>query len=188
MQNIAKSGKTVCWIILILINNFRRNIILKNIFKCMGFALILCVLALSAACSKKEPKSYDFKATDLADTIVAGMKFEDDLAQVDRDSVVSKYETEDLNIDNSSVYMSTTATSEEIAVFVAIDETQAQAILDKCTERVEDQRTVYSSYAPQEVTRLDDSYIERKKNVVVLCVVSDSDAAKKVVDDFFDKL
>ncbi len=161
---------------------------MKNVVKGMGFVLIFCGLVLSAACGKKEPESYEFKASDLSSAIIESIKFEDDLAEVDKGSVISKYDTEKLNIDNSSVYMSTAATSEEIAVFVAADEAQAETILEKCTGRVEAQRTVYSSYAPQEVTRLDNSYIERRKNIVVLCVTADSDAAKKTVDDFLDKL
>ncbi len=161
---------------------------MKNIVKGVKFVLILCAVVLSVACAKKESGSYDFKASDLASSIVESMKFEDDLAEVDKDSVISKYDTDMLNIDNSSVYMSTTATSEEVAVFVLEDETQAQTVLEKCTSRIEAQRTVYSSYAPQEVTRLDNSYIEKRKNIVVLCVTSDTDAAKKVVDDFLDKL
>lgn len=161
---------------------------MKSIVKGMKFVLILCAVVLSAACAKKESKSYEFKASDLASSIVKSMKFEDDLAEVDKDSVISKYDTDMLNIDNSSVYMSTTATSEEVAVFVLEDEEQAQTVLEKCTSRLEAQRTVYSSYAPQEVTRIDNSYIEKINNIVVLCVTSDSDAAKKVVDDFLDKL
>ena len=161
---------------------------MKNLVNGTIFVLILFIIVLSTACGKKEPANYEFKASDLASSIVDSMKFEDDLAQVDRESVVSRYDTGELNIDNSSVYMSTTATSEEVAVFVLEDEKQAQTVLDKCTSRLDAQRTVYSSYAPQEVTRLDNSYIERRKNIVVLCVTSDSDAAKKIVDDFLDKL
>lgn len=161
---------------------------MKNTLKNLIFIWLLLALLLCTACGKKEVESYDFKASELAKVLVDMVELEDVLGEVDKDSIAVKYEIADTNIENASVYMSTTATAEEIAVFVADDENIAIDIEEKCKGRIAAQSELYADYAPLEVTRLDNSYLTRKKNLVVLCVCKDSTQAEKIVEDYLKNL
>lgn len=157
------------------------NIKLKKLLMITGFALLLFV----AGCGKKEAaKSYDVEASELTGELAKTLSFEDAIAEVDDQTVLSQYELKDVQLKDVSAYMSSAATTEEIAVFVCEDGKSASGVKEKCEQRIQRQTDVYESYAPAEVERLKKSYLEIKGNLVVLCISEDKAGAEKVVNDF----
>lgn len=150
---------------------------------------LMCILAFAfVGCGKKteEAKVYNFEAKSLAKEIAGQIKFEDTVEEVENDSVAGKYELENLKIDNMCVYMSTTATAEEMAVFVAKDDEELKAIEEKCNARIKSQISVYESYAPKEAQRLKDAYLKKFGNVLVMCVGSDAQTLDKIINGFLE--
>lgn len=141
---------------------------------------VMAALGLSA-CGKK---TYDFAAADLAKEIFSNVGFKDTVSEVDNQTAVSQYELGEMEYKDACVYMSTAATTEEIAVFVCKDKKEAETVKEKCELRVKRQSDIYASYAPKEVERLKKSYLEIKGNAVVLCVSEEKETVAKVVDDF----
>lgn len=145
----------------------------------------LAVMLFMTACGKKEAaKNYDVKASELTGELAGALNFEDAIAEVDDQTVLSQYELKDAQLKDVSAYMSSAATTEEIAVFVCEDGKSAADVKEKCEQRIERQSDVYESYAPAEVERLKKSYLEIKGNLVIFCVSEDKAGVEKVVDDF----
>lgn len=150
---------------------------------------VLALAFIFAGCTKKEEaKTYSFEAKELSAALFGGLKFEDVLGEVDESILTAQYEIDGTGISSMSAYMSTTATTEEIAVFVCKDVETAKSIKEKCSQRIDRQISVYESYAPNEVERLKGAYSEIKGNVVILCVSADKEAAASVTDKFFEGL
>lgn len=150
--------------------------------------LIVMVLVLScglAACGKKkETKVYDFAAVDLVKEVYSKVSFTDTVSEVDNQTVVNQYELGDMELNDVCAYMSTAATTEEIAVFVCKDKSETDSVKEKCELRIQRQSGVYESYAPAEVERLKKSYLEVKGNVVILCISDDKEIVEKTVNEF----
>jgi hypothetical protein len=83
------------------------------------------------------------------------------------------------------MYLSDGSTAEEVAVFQAPDKNTAVKMLSNVEEYLSGQRSSFADYLPEEAKRIDDAVLIRKGSCVVLCVSSQSDAAKRVIEDVF---
>ena len=70
---------------------------------------------------------------------------------------------------SAKVYVSSTATAEEIAVFEAKDSAAASRLETIVNTRVQEQKDIYADYAPLEVSRLEKAVI-RKKAIICFSV------------------
>lgn len=141
--------------------------------------LMLCLVmaaALIGCSSKEEAKEIDIDA--LASELLEKVEFDDDLNEIDDILVKRLYNIE--SYVKASVYVSSGATAEEIAVFEFESEAAAAEGLEKAQARVEQQREDYESYIPEEVQRLDNAVVKQSGRYVIVCV-SSGDEAKNII-------
>jgi len=80
-------------------------------------------------------------------------------------------------------YFSSTATAEEIVVLLAKDGEAVERLKRAFELRIEDQKRLYASYAPEEVDYLNGAVLEVKGDYLVFCVAEDPAAAKQLVSE-----
>lgn len=126
--------------------------------------LILAFCAVLSACggqngqagAGKQTESQTGKQADAGEIgkkLAEALAFEDELTLADEDMAGMLY-----GIDTavqSSVYISSGATAEEIAVFEFETEEDCKEAVSLAEQRIEDQKEAFASYVPKEVKRLD---------------------------------
>ena len=143
----------------------------------MGF-LGAAVLMAFTGCGKKAEKDIDVKAA--ADRLLNEISYEDQLAEVSYDIV---YDMEDIKVTESSVYVSSGATAEEIAAIkceTSEDAAKAQTVLE---ERVEEQKESFEDYVPKELDKLNKAVIVKSGNTVVLSISNEDAKAKEIIKE-----
>ena len=142
----------------------------------LGAALLL-VLAVSACGSK----ATEVNVEELADKLLEQVDFEDELTEVDSGMVATLYGIE--GAEEQKVYMSSGATTEEIAVFRFATEKDAQTGLDTLSQRLESRKEDYANYMPDEGTRLENAVLKCSGCYVALCV-SSGDEAQQIIGEY----
>lgn len=124
-----------------------------------------------------------------ADAGVIGKKlaedlaFEDELTLADEDMAGMLY-----GIDaavQSSVYISSGATAEEIAVFEFETEEDCKEAVSLAEQRIEDQKEAFASYVPKEVKRLDGAVVKQYGRFLAVCVCDDGRKAEELLAELF---
>ena len=146
------------------------------------FAL-LCATLLLAGCGGNETTS--LSVSSMADSLYQQATFSDQLEKVDADTVYALYHLDDSIVSEQSVYLSTGATAEEIAVFAAKDADGAKQIEQAMQTRLQTQKNGFADYLPAEMDKLNQAVVVRKDRYVIFCVASDADTVRSVIDSFF---
>ena len=109
--------------------------------------------------------------------------FKDELVEVNENALENLYGLTSAEVADYKAYTSgTMSTAEEVAVFVAQDgkvDTVKQAV----ETRVQDQKSAYQDYRPEEMTKLNSAIVREKGNVVVLVVADETEKANTLVDE-----
>ena len=92
---------------------------------------------------------------------------------------------EDRYTGDCSLYISTMATPEEIAVFRADKALSTDDLVARAKYRIESQKAAYGSYAPLELPKLDSAVIETVGDYVIVCVCADNERAAKLIENAF---
>lgn len=155
--------------------------------KLLSAMLIVCIIPLFG-CGKSSPASGSLalpKPSELAESLKSGAKFEDQLDTIDLDTAATLYSIDKSTVADSTVYMGTGATAEEIAVFTANSKEEANKILEACKARIEDQKESFVSYVPAEMPKLESAVVSQSGSTVVLCISADNTKAKEIVEKSF---
>jgi len=116
-------------------------------------------------CEKSVDKDIDIKA--LAESLYSEITYEDQLSEVDYDII---YDMEDIKVIESTVYVSSAATAEEIATIKCETENDAKKAQAVLLERVEEQKESFQDYVPKELEKLDKAVVIKKgKSVILSC-------------------
>ena len=150
--------------------------------------MILTLIAGSlAGCGKgKDDVAVSPDVRTLADRLTAGLEFEDSVSEVSVDTALRYYGISDDQVQDSVSYISTGATSEELAVFEAVTDGDAQNILAAMKNRRDSQIQVYLDYKPDEVDRLDNAVLYVHGKFVVYVVSDDSDKAQSIISGYLE--
>ncbi len=153
-----------------------------KILKRLSCVILAGLMVFSlAACQK----SVEIEPKDLADELYKADIYEDQLSEVDSKVALASYGMEKDDVANVYVYFSTGATPEEIAVIECSDNEGSQARVQQAlNRRVTNQKTSFSDYMPDEVTKLDHAVIKCKGKYAVLCVAKDADKAKEIIKKY----
>lgn len=142
--------------------------------------LLAAFLLVLTGCSAGGTVSADVQK--LADGLISGVKFQDQMSALGQDTAVKLYDIEAGDVAKAGVYESTGATAEEVAAFEAKDEAAAGRVKEKVGERIETQRAGFQDYQPAEMEKLKNPVVVAKGKYVVLCVSDDNAAAQKIID------
>jgi len=146
------------------------------------FALLLTLLLVLGGCTSKLKSA---PAPEIADKVLEGIAFEDELMEVDGRVVEEYYGIELSNVKEYAVYMSASgATAEEIAIFQASSEDAAKKIEEALASRVNDLKIGFENYVPAEMTKLGNAVIIRNGSTAMLVIANDHEAARGIVKDY----
>lgn len=145
-------------------------------------ALLMIVLA-AAGCSSSQPVSLDVRQT--ADKLAQEVSFQDQLTSLDQDAALKLYDLTQDDVEAVALYVGTGATAEEISVWQGRDADAAKKIQDAVNTRIENQKESFVDYNPQEMPKLENPVVVAKGSYVVLCLSSDNDNAKRIIDGCF---
>ncbi|MBE6030753.1 MAG: DUF4358 domain-containing protein [Clostridiales bacterium] len=159
--------------------------------KIITLVLVLTTIMTLAACGggtqDYNPYTRDLDEDAFAATLLAKIEFGDIMTEVDDDAagvLYSLYGLTENDYDDLSVYMSTGATAEEIAVISVENEDQAAKVGAVLVDRIDAQIKSYENYAPDEVEKLSNAIVEQVDDVVILIVCEDYEQYRTAKDDF----
>ena len=139
---------------------------------------VILIIAIAIFILKNTNKEITIDIDKLSEDIIKNVDFEDEMNITDAETVKRLY-----NIDNAiseKVYLSSGATAEEVAIFEFASRENAKEAVEKVNERIENQKSSYSGYAPKEVKRLEDAILIQKDKYIVFCVTEDENAQKLI--------
>lgn len=148
----------------------------------------LALLLGLTACGKNDaPPLYnaaDVTAIDGAGAFNAEL---DDMEGLDADIAFLLYGLEDAGLEREDLKScsgrrSAGATCEEAAVLIFTDSDKAETAAGALKDYVQRQIDENVDYRPAEIPKLENAYIDRRGESVLLVVASDIDAAKKAVE------
>ena len=153
---------------------------MKRLKKVLLVAMALVMAMGVAACGEE---TFTVSASDAALKLRDGLVFKDELVEVNENALENLYGLTSAEVADYKAYTSgTMSTAEEVAVFVAQDgkvDTVKQAV----ETRVQDQKSAYQDYRPEEMTKLNSAIVREKGNVVVLVVADETEKANTLVDE-----
>lgn len=120
----------------------------------------------------------DIDINDLMNNIKSEVKFEDDLAELDRETIGGRYQIDESI--TAIVQAGSGATAEEIAIFRAPDKARTKKLEKLIKNYIAETKKSFEHYIPEEVKRLDDAVMMVKENYVILVVSADAEAQKKI--------
>ena len=121
-------------------------------------------------------------ASELAGYLEQNITFSETLIRVDDGAAAELYGITDYA--DCCVYISTGATAEEIAVFVARSADEALAMVAPLTERIDSQRAIFENANPSELEKLDQRVITQMDSAVVMIVAPDRKEVQTAVDTY----
>lgn len=146
------------------------------------FALLLALLLALGGCGSTLKSA---PAPEIANKVLEGIAFEDELMEVDGRVVEEYYGIELSTVKEYAVYMSASgATAEEIAIFQANSEDAAKKIEEALASRVNDLKIGFENYVPAEMTKLGNAVIIRNGSTAMLVIANDHETAKGIVKDY----
>ena len=149
--------------------------------KTMTLLLALtCLLAVLSGCGSKK----EMEAQKLADELLSGAKFVDSMNPISDTVIPILYKIDAGDYTSALVYCGTAATAEEIAIFQAKDDEAAARLLEAARTRVDHQIEVYSSYGPEAARTLENGVVKQIGDYIVVVICSDTDGAKKIVEQY----
>ena len=146
--------------------------------------LLITALLIAAGCNEDKPKNYEINPSDLTADVLEHVKFSTEMSEVDRDTLASVWYTVPDGV-NAAAYVAGGALSDELIVFTAPDEAIARTMLENVNKHINERKELFQSYAPAEVAKLEKAYAIQKGKYVVVCVTSDIDNAKTIIDKHF---
>lgn len=153
----------------------KKNIFLKLAAICSMASVILL------GCGSSSPVSVDTAA--LTTSLTSDISYDNELSELSEEDITNYVTVEDGV--KGVMYMSSGSTAEEVAVFTAPDEATASTMKNNVQEFLNDQKTSFEDYIPEEAQRIDDAVLVVKGNYVILCVSGDSDKAQEIIDNAF---
>lgn len=127
-----------------------------------------------------EAKTYDLKQ--LSQATIEKVAFEDTLTEIDSAMLSVIYGIDESIMEEKVLYKGSGATAEEFILLKITTEEDAKKVYTNLEQYVEDQKEAFASYVPAEVNRLESGYLVQKGQYVFLCIASDTEPFKALVE------
>ncbi len=143
------------------------------------------LLLLGACSGDADVAEYDIVPSELSTALFESDIFMDKLSNIENETAAKAvYAIPEEDVTSISVYLSSLATPEEIAVIEAVDAETAEEIMTLISTRVEEQITAYSDYGPEHVPMLEEAILATYGNYVVYITANDIAGAQEILDGF----
>lgn len=148
--------------------------------KCVGLLLVAGILLTACGNSEGEAKkTVDTQA--LAQSLVNELSYDGTLSELEQDQIANYIDL--VEGTTGIMYMSDGETSEEVAVFTTKDAASAEQMKENVELFLEDQKSSFEDYLPEESKRIEDAVLVVNDKYVVLSVSEDASAAKKIIEE-----
>lgn len=127
-------------------------------------------------------KGITIDINELSKDIIENIEFEDELNKVDNETASKLYDIN--NFTSQSVYMSSGATSEEIAIFEFEDKEACKVALEKANKRIEEQKQNFKDYMPKEMKKLENAMIKNKNQYLIVCITNHPEEVGKILSKY----
>ncbi len=105
-----------------------------------------------------------------------------EMVEVKSDKLSVYYDIDADELKEFSAYVcGSGAMPDEFGIFVANDADDASDIKEDLEERIEKQRSTYQDYTPDEMYKIEDSFVEVSGNTVIYAVCADNSTAKSIL-------
>lgn len=156
--------------------------------KRLGVIVVILVVACAifSGCNEQPvAENVDVKVDSqmMADYLVEKIEFEDFMSTVDFEIFLSLYNLDESIVKDATMYASTGATAEEVAVITAYDEDGLELIQAACEGRIEAQKQGFENYVPEELVKLENPVMKRVGDSIVLVVCNVRDKAEELIDN-----
>lgn len=153
----------------------------KNMRKQWKVVLVCFVLVFVMGCgNSKENVSIDMGT--LAEKLLETVK-NDELTKIDSELVESTYNIKADQYEEGVVYVSSGATAMEIAIFKGKDKASVEEISKAVDTRKKEQIEAYTTYAPEQVPKLEAAIKKEVGNYIIYCVTEDTKQAENIIND-----
>lgn len=139
-----------------------------------GIAAFTLSAALITGCGSKE-----LDMTSVANEILSGATFAEQLQPASENIALKRLGINAADVESCVAYASTNAVVDEFAVVKA---TNAANVESAIRNHIAQQSATYSSYAPNEVPKLDNAVVKISGDYVIYVVSSDNASAQALVD------
>lgn len=148
------------------------------------FILLSLTLMSFIFCGCEEKPVTDVDFDPLAKELLESGGFSDILCPLTTDVASSLYKIDKNDIEDLSMYCSTGATAEEIALFKAKDEASALRIKEAVDARIQYQKKAYESYLPAEVPKLEDAIVRHQGVFVIYVTSNEPERAEDIIESY----
>lgn len=147
---------------------------------CMIILIIVIISGVLLFTNKDKNITIDINK--LSQDIIENIKFEDELNKMDKETVSKLY---DINTFTSqSVYMSSGATAEEIAIFEFENKDECRIALEKVNKRIDEQKQNFKDYMPKEMKKLENAIIKKKNNYLIVCITDNQEEVERILNRY----
>ncbi len=153
----------------------------KNVIIIAIVVIIAIVIKIVAV---NMDKNVNIDMQKLAEELKNEKIFEDNLSQIDRDTIIKRYNFNSEKIKNINSYVGTGATAEEILIIELVDKKDRNEIEKIIETKLEERKADFQTYLPEEVFKLENYNLESKGNYIILCVSNDYDKAKEIINKY----
>lgn len=146
----------------------------SKIILIISLAFFICLFG----CEKKQ---VSIDIDQLIKELETKLPLSDELSPIKENVIYHLYALDSKDVEEIQVWISSGATAEEIAVIKTNDITSVKEAVEK---RVELKRKDFEGYLPKELEKLKDPVIITKGNYVILCITSDPDLARNIINHY----
>ena len=146
--------------------------------------IVLIIIAVLGIIINNSNKSIQINIEDLATKIAESGAFEDEIAKIDSEMIMSDYNITTDEVEGFVSYQGSGATSEEIVILKVKDKSNLNDVKDKINSRIKERKQAFQSYLPEEVGKIDNNILRVKGNYVIFCVSNDSSKVNQVINDY----
>ena len=146
--------------------------------------IVLIIIAVLGIIINNSNKSIQINIEDLATKIAESGAFEDEIAKIDSEMIMSDYNITTDEVEGFVSYQGSGATSEEIVILKVKDKSNLNDVKDKINSRIKERKQAFQSYLPEEVGKIDNNILRVEGNYVIFCVSNDSSKVNQVINDY----
>lgn len=143
------------------------------------FAVLIGICFLAGCGSKKE-----MSVDEVASRLKSEITYQDELNAMDLATAGMIFNLSNIEIQNAAFYETSGWTAEEIVVLECGSDADAVKAKSMLETRVEEQKSNYVDYVPEEMEKLNAAVIVTSGKFAVLSVSDEPDKAKKILAEY----
>lgn len=146
--------------------------------------IVLIIIAVLGIIMNNSNKNIQINIEELATKIAESGAFEDEIAKIDSEMIMSDYNITTDEVEGFVSYQGSGATSEEIVILKVKDKSNLNDVKDKINSRIQERKQAFQSYLPEEVGKIDNNILRVEGNYIIFCVSNDSSKVNQIINEY----